>query len=132
MRVLEEGQLGARAPLLVGVEQVVDARVVLVDRLGGQTETEDARVEVEVPERVPGDRRDVVDAFESQGIWNNWVCGLENGSFRAPFVARSRTFRMSTPRPPSFVNTYPLYQYADQALARAGLGDRPHAAWRRS
>ena len=104
-RVLEEGQLGARASLLVGVEQVVDARVVLVDRLGGQAQTEDARVEVEVPERVPGDRGDVVDAFESQRIWNNWVCGLENGSFRAPFVARSRTLRMSTPRPPSFVNT---------------------------
>ena len=32
--VFEERQLGAGAPLLVGVEQVVDARVVLIDRLG--------------------------------------------------------------------------------------------------
>ena len=102
-RVLEERQLGARAALLVGVEQVVDARVVLVDGLGGQPQAEDARVEVEVPPRVPGDRGDVVDAFELQRIWNSWVCGLENGSYRVPLVARSRTLRMSTPRPPSFV-----------------------------
>jgi hypothetical protein len=79
-RVLEEGQLGARAPLLVGVEQVVDARVVLVDRLGGQAKTEDARVEVEVPERVPGDRRDVVDAFESQRIWR--LVAEDDGPYR--------------------------------------------------
>jgi hypothetical protein len=33
-RVLEERQLGARPALLVGVEEVVHARIVLVDRLG--------------------------------------------------------------------------------------------------
>jgi hypothetical protein len=109
-RLLEEGQLRARASLLVGVEQVVDARVVLVDRLGGQAQPEDARVEVEVPARVPGDRRDVVEAFESQRILNSCVCGLEYGSPQVPLVARSRTLMMSTPRPPSFVKTYPLYQ----------------------
>ena len=99
-RVLEERQLRARAPTLVGVEQVVDARVVLVDGLGRQPQPEDARIEIEVPRRVPGDRGDVVDAFEVQRIW---VWGLENGRFFAPLVARSRTLMMSTPRPPSLV-----------------------------
>ena len=99
-RVLEEGQLGARAAELVGVEQVVDARVVLVDRLGDQPQAEHARVEVDVARRVAGDRGDVVDALEVQRIW---VWGLENRRFFAPLVARSRTLMMSTPRPPSLV-----------------------------
>ena len=47
-RVLEERQVDARAALLVAVEQVVDARVVLVDGLGDQPQAQDAGVEVEV------------------------------------------------------------------------------------
>ena len=65
--VLEEGQLGAGAAALVGVEQVVDAGVVLVDGLGHQPQAEHARVEVDVARRVAGDRRDVVDALEPHG-----------------------------------------------------------------
>jgi hypothetical protein len=74
-RVLEEGQLRAGAALLVGVEQVVDARVVLVDRLGHQAQAEHARVEVDVARGVARDRGDVMDAFEphpsdSSGRWS--------------------------------------------------------------
>ena len=64
-RVLEEREVGAGAAVLVAVEQVVDARVVLVDRLGGQPQAEHARVEVDVARRVARDRGDVVDAVES-------------------------------------------------------------------
>ena len=46
--ILEERQVGARAGLLVAVEEVVDGRVVLVDRLGDQPQAEDPRVEVDV------------------------------------------------------------------------------------
>ena len=67
VRVLEEGQVGAGAGLLVAVEEVVDGRVVLVDGLGGQPQAEDARVEVDVARRVAGDRGDVVDAVELHG-----------------------------------------------------------------
>src|SRR6476646_1829413 len=63
-RVLEERQVGARPRVLVSVKQVVDGRVVLVDRLGGQPQAEDPRVEVDVAAGVAGDRGDVVDAFE--------------------------------------------------------------------
>ena len=62
--VLEEREVGAGAALLVGVEQVVDGRVVLVDRLLHQPQAEHPRVEVEVLRGVAGDRGDVVDAFE--------------------------------------------------------------------
>ena len=63
-RVLEEGQVGAGAALLVGVEQVVDGRIVLVDGLLDHPQPEHARVEVDVARRVAGDRGDVVDAVE--------------------------------------------------------------------
>ena len=66
-RVLEEGQLRAGTALLVGVEQVIDAGVVLVDGLGHQAQAEHARVEVDVARCVAGDRGDVVDALESHG-----------------------------------------------------------------
>jgi hypothetical protein len=62
--VLEERQVRPRMGLLVAVEEVVDAGVVLVDRLGDEPHAEDARVEVDVAPRVPGDRADVVDALE--------------------------------------------------------------------
>ena len=62
--VLEERQVRARMRLLVAVEEVVDAGIVLVDRLGDEPQPEDARVEVDVAPRVPGDGADVVDALE--------------------------------------------------------------------
>src|ERR671923_174587 len=71
-RVLEEGDVAAGAPLLVGIEEVVDGRIVLVDRLLDEPEPEDARVEVDVPRGVAGDRRDVVNAFESHARSNSY------------------------------------------------------------
>ena len=47
-RVLEEGDVGAGAALLVRVEEVIDGRVVLVDRLLHQPEAEHAGIEVHV------------------------------------------------------------------------------------
>jgi hypothetical protein len=70
--VLEERQLRAGPALLVGVEQVVDARIVLVDGLGDHPQAHDPRVEVEVALRIAGDRRDVVDAFESHSCTYNY------------------------------------------------------------
>jgi hypothetical protein len=43
---------------------VVNGRIVLVDRLRGQSQPENARVEVEISLRVAGDRGDVVNALE--------------------------------------------------------------------
>ena len=64
LRVLEEGHVAAGVALLVRVEQVVDGRIVLVDALLHEPEAERAGVELDVPRRVPGDARDVVDALE--------------------------------------------------------------------
>ena len=52
------------AALLVRVEEVVDARLVLVDRLLDHPQPERAGVEVDVALRLGGDRGDVVDALE--------------------------------------------------------------------
>jgi phospholipase/carboxylesterase len=62
--VFEEGQVASRAPLFVGVEEVVDGRVVLVHRFLDEPEAEDANVEVDVARSVGGDARDVVDTLE--------------------------------------------------------------------
>jgi hypothetical protein len=64
-RVLEEGDVGAGPALLVGVEEVVDRRVVLVDGLGRHSQAEDAGVEVDVAGRVARNGRDVVDSLEA-------------------------------------------------------------------
>jgi hypothetical protein len=61
---LEEGDVGAGASLLVRVEEVVDGRVVLVDRLLHQPQPEHTDVEVDVALGVGGDRGDVVDAVQ--------------------------------------------------------------------
>ena len=63
-RVLEEGEVGARAALLVRVEEVVDGRIVLVDGLLHQAQAEHARVEVDVAGGVARDGGDVVDPLE--------------------------------------------------------------------
>ncbi len=64
VRVLEERDVRAARATLVRVEEVVDGRVVLVDRLLDEPEAEDAGVEVHVARRVRGDARDVVDPLE--------------------------------------------------------------------
>ena len=62
--VLEERDVGAGGAVLVGVEEVVDAGVVLVDGLLDQPQAQHARVEVDVAGRVAGDQGDVVDAVD--------------------------------------------------------------------
>src|SRR5216683_2015847 len=64
-RILEEGEVGARASVLVGVEEVVDGRVVLVDRLLDQAQSHHSRIEEDVFRRVGGDGADVVDAVQA-------------------------------------------------------------------
>ena len=61
---LEEGEVGPWVAPLVGIEEVVDGRLILVDRLLDQPQPEQAGVEVDVALRVGRDRRDVVDALE--------------------------------------------------------------------
>ena len=63
-RVLEERDVRPWTAELVGVEQVVDGGVVLVDRLLHHAQPEHAGVEGDVAGGVPGDARDVVDALE--------------------------------------------------------------------
>ena len=53
VRVLEERQVAACTPLLVGVEEVVDGRVILVHGLLDEPQAEDANVEVDVAGRRP-------------------------------------------------------------------------------
>ena len=66
-RVLEEGDVGARRPTVVRVEEVVDGRVVLVDGLLDHPQPERVRVELDVLGRVARDARDVMDAVELHG-----------------------------------------------------------------
>ena len=63
-RVLEEGDVRARRPLLVRVEEVVDGRIVLVDGLLHEPQPEHAGVEVDVRRGVARDAGHVVDAVE--------------------------------------------------------------------
>src|SRR5207247_6082131 len=63
-RILEERDVRAGAADLIGVKEVVDGRVVLVDRLLDEPEPEHARVVLDVLRRVARDAGDVVDAFE--------------------------------------------------------------------
>ena len=62
--VLEEGQVGARIAALVGEEEVVDGRVVLVDGFLDQPQAQHAGVEVDVALGVLGDRGYVVNALQ--------------------------------------------------------------------
>src|ERR1700730_1621573 len=63
-RILEECEVRPRRAVLVAVEEVVDGRVVLVDRLLDHPQAEHAGVELDVARRVRGDRGDVVNALE--------------------------------------------------------------------
>ena len=62
--VLKEGEVRSGAALLVGEEEVIDGRVVLVDGLLDQAEAEHSRVEVDVALGVLGYRGYVVDSLE--------------------------------------------------------------------
>ncbi len=61
---LEEGEVGAGAAVLVGEEEVVDGRVVLVDGLLHQAQAHHPGVEVDVALRVRRDRGDVVNSLQ--------------------------------------------------------------------
>ncbi len=74
--VLEERDVGAGRAELVGVEEVVDARVVLVDGLLDETQSERPGVVVEVLGRVARDARDVVDPVEPHTAILPPSCGL--------------------------------------------------------
>ena len=77
------------AALLVGVEEVVDGRVVLVDRLLDQAQTEHAGVEVDVPGASP------VIAV----MW--WIpSSFMAGDYRRPMAGQRRgaPFRLSSER----------------------------------
>src|SRR5262245_11772113 len=82
MRVLEEGQVGARLAFLVRVEDVVDEWIVLIDALAHQPQTQDAGIEVDVLQDVAGDARDVMNAFEPHGslLLSRDDCGVWIGS----------------------------------------------------
>jgi hypothetical protein len=62
--VVEEREVAAGVAAFVGVEQVVDGGVVLVDRLLHEAQTHHARVEVDVRRRIGRDRGDVMDPLE--------------------------------------------------------------------
>jgi hypothetical protein len=62
--VLEESDVAAGCSILVGVEQVVDGGVVLVDRLLHEPQAENLGVVGDVLRRIAGDTRDVVDPVQ--------------------------------------------------------------------
>src|SRR5690242_3829433 len=61
-RPVEEGDVGAGARVAIGVEQVIRAGVVLVDRLLDQAQAERAGVEATVGRRLGGDRGQMMKA----------------------------------------------------------------------
>ena len=66
--ILEEREVHPRRAVVAAVEQVIDGRVVLVDRLLDEPQAEHARVELDVRGRIAGDRGDVMDALELDGV----------------------------------------------------------------
>ena len=62
--ILEERDVGARVALLVGVEEVVDGRVVLVDGLLHEPQPQHAGVVLDVLRRVARDAGDVMDSLQ--------------------------------------------------------------------
>src|SRR2546429_4802424 len=62
--IFKEGEVGPGASFLVGVEEVVDGGVVLVDRLLDQAHAHDAGVEEQIFRGVGRDRAYVVDAVQ--------------------------------------------------------------------
>ena len=89
--ILEERDVAPRGPLLVGVEQVIDGRIVLVDGLLDHPQTEDARVEVDVPGRVGRDAGDVMDAVQAHQVQPSEIrSGREADAFRDLRASRIR------------------------------------------
>ena len=102
VRELEEGEVGARISLLVGVEQVVDARVVLVHGLLHHAQAHQAGVEVDVALGIGRDARDVVDAFELHAFDDSAAGALETPVRQTgtPQLVRSRLARDRYSRTP--------------------------------
>ena len=88
-RVLEERQIGPAAAELVGVEEVVDARIVLVDGLLDHPQTQQASVEIDVPGGVARDRRDVVNPLQLHRECSIAAPGSGNGSSPSSRVRRA-------------------------------------------
>src|ERR671925_664867 len=109
VRVLEEGDVAARAPDLVGVEEVVDGRVVLVDGLLDEPEAQRAGVELDVAWCVRRDARDVVDPLK---LHRSQLRVLGRRSSRARGVAR----------PPD-----PISRRASEAVRRTRTRTSPSA-----
>ena len=70
LRPGEERQVGARPAFGVRIEQVVGARVVLIDAALDEPHAENAGIEVEVLLRRAGDRGDVMKAVDSGFIFH--------------------------------------------------------------
>ena len=108
VRVLEEGDVGARVPLLVRVEEVVDGRIVLVHGLLHEPEPENAGVEVEVPGRVGRDARHVVDAVE-------------------PHVASSSSFAAARSDSCTRISWAPAAMKSSSGVSMASVSRYPHS-----
>jgi hypothetical protein len=63
-RIFEERDVRAWGPFLIRVEEVVDGRIVLVDRLLNHPEPQRAGVEAHVLGSVPGDAGHMMNAFQ--------------------------------------------------------------------
>ena len=75
LRPREKSQIGSGVALGVGVEQMISARVVLIDALLYETHPEDAGVEIKVFLRRAGDGSDVMetgDFFHAESF-ENWI-----------------------------------------------------------
>src|SRR6266571_5060936 len=62
--IFKEGQVRTRAAIFIRVKEVVDRRVVLVDRLLDEPQAHDPGIELEVLSGVGGDGADVVDTVQ--------------------------------------------------------------------
>ena len=131
-RVLEEGDVGARRAVLVGVEQVVDARIVLVDGLLDQPEAQHPRVEVDVAGSVTGDQRDVVDAFDwlHGALGRRWLVASASISPGPPLSTPAATGTFPRDRR-ARVPVHHLFQRHDVPGHRPGGGVAAGAARRR-
>src|SRR5579883_3384012 len=90
-RVLEEREVRAGAAVLIGVEQVIDGRIILVHRFLDQPQAEQPGVKVDVSRRIRRDRGDVVNPVESHGC-TSWEAG-SNAATRVPVGAVREALR---------------------------------------
>ena len=66
--ILKEGQIGAGAAPLIGEEEVIDARIVLIDGFLDQAQSEHTGIKIDISLGVLGDRGDVMDSLELHGL----------------------------------------------------------------